>query len=339
MRAKGNRAAMLMGVVMICVLGVFSRVGGAEITPIVSATLNGSTEGVLVPGQPGIFEIEITHPDLWEDALEPIRLELGAGASWTNALKWSVQDASGSEVVWPLAMLPVTSTSIVLDREYVGQVFLLLSPGASLAIPIGTYAMDFALDTRVGAPGGAWMGMAQAIQLEIRVGAEVGELTASEITRKQIVLAQYYALRGDFVAAQAVVDLLLTTQPRSQDALRAKAEILRLSGKVKDALAVSDIAIGVFAEDFPNSPEPPLDILELHSELTVLAAVGLKVTSAALVNGQITIVWEGETGKQYRVESSSDFVTWRVDASGVTAFNWSGSVGPGMRFFRIVVEE
>src|SRR6185369_9899733 len=94
--AKTNCAAATLGVAMLCMLGLFPRVVGEEVTPIVSATLNGSTEGVLVPGQPGIFEIEIMHPDFWEDALEPIRLEQGGGVSWTNALKWSVQNADGS---------------------------------------------------------------------------------------------------------------------------------------------------------------------------------------------------------------------------------------------------
>ena len=315
----------------------------AEVAPIISATLNGSTEAVLHAGRPGIFEVEITHPELWEETLTPIRLEQAAGVSWTNAIKSTVFDAAGSAVMWPLEMRPVTSTTITLDHEQVGRLHFLLAPADTLALGVGTYAVEFVLDTRADAAEGGWAGIADAIQLNVRVEVEPGTLTAEEIIRRQSQLAQYHALKGDFVAAGALLDGLLATQPRSLEALRMKASVLEAAGNYEGALLLTENALSLFREDQPDPPEPPRDLLDYRYTLNALLLnAGVKITSATARAGELQLIWEGEEGKTYGVESSSDFRAWRIDASGLTAVNgfvnWSGNVAAGTRFFRIVVE-
>src|SRR5436309_832257 len=86
--------------------GCFVRpISGVEPAPVVSATLNGSLDATLFQGQPAIFEVQLTHPNLWDDTSQPIRLEQANDVSWTNALTSKITGPSGV-VSWPVWMRP-----------------------------------------------------------------------------------------------------------------------------------------------------------------------------------------------------------------------------------------
>jgi hypothetical protein len=324
-------------------LGSLGNSPAADAEPIVSATLNGSSDAVLFLGQAGVFEVEIAHPDMWEDTLEPIRIELANGVSWTNAVKCNVFNAAGDAVTWPLWMRPATNQTITLDQNQVGRLYFLISPQDTLALAPGNYTVQFILDTQANAAAGAWAGMADSIRMDVSVLAEPANLTDVQLARRAMQLAQYYALKEDYSAALNALDLLLATQPRSLEALRMKAAVLEATGNATDALTLLDNAFGIFTQDNPNPPEPPRELLnQLYVLQTIASPTVVRITTATAVNGELRIEWGGQDGASYRVESSANFHTWQSEATGLVSaagtVKWSGPVGPGSRFFRVVVE-
>lgn len=324
-------------------LGSRLSVTAAVAEPMVSATLNGSSGAVLYTGQAAVFAVEIAHSDLWEETIEPIRLELADGTAWTNALKCVVSNSIGDAVAWPLWMRPATNQTITLDQQHGARLFFLISPQDTLTLAPGTYAVQFVLDTRTNAAAGAWSGMTDSIRMDVNVQAEPGNLSEIQIASRALQLAQYFALREDYAAGLSALDLLLTTQPRSIEALRLKAAILESKGEAAAALLVVDDAVRMFMEDEPNSPEPPQALLDQMQTLTALSVSGVvKITTATILIGQLKIEWTGAESASYRVESSVDFRAWQTEATGLSSetgmLSWNGAVGAGARFFRIVVE-
>jgi hypothetical protein len=310
---------------------------------MVSATLNGSSGAVLYTGQAAVIAVEIAHSDLWEETIEPIRLELADGTAWTNALKCVVSNSTGDAVAWPLWMRPATNQTMTLDREVGARLFFLISPQDTLTLAAGAYSVQFVLDTRTNAAAGAWSGMADSIRMDVNVQAEPANLTDVQVASRAVQLAQYFALREDYTAGLNALDLLLTAQPRSIEALRLKAAILEVKGEAAAALLVVDDALQIFIEEEPNSPEPPQALLDQMQTLTALSVSGVvKITTATILIGQLKIEWTGAESASYRVESSVDFRAWQTEAAGLSSatgmVSWNGTVGPGSRFFRIVLE-
>jgi len=310
---------------------------------MVSAALNGTSDSVLYLGQPGVFEVEIAHPDLWEDTLAPIRIELENGAPWTNALKCAVLDGMGNVVAWPLWMRPATNQTITLDQNRVGRLYFLISPQDTLTLAPGNYTVQFVLDTRTNAAPGAWAGIADSIRMDVSVQAEPANLTDVQRIRRAVLWAKYYALKEDYASAVNTLDQLLITQPRSIEVLRMKAAVLEAAGNASAALTLLDDTVGVFMQDNPQPLEAPLELLNQRSALQgLIMQASVRITTAAAVNGELRIGWDAQEGASYRVESSSDFRSWQSETNGLTAVggivNWSASLGPGTRFFRVVVE-
>ncbi|HUS37714.1 MAG TPA: hypothetical protein VM680_20360, partial [Verrucomicrobiae bacterium] len=297
------RAALLACCAMLWFASRMSlAAAGAE--PMVSATLNGSSGTVLYTGQAGVFTVEIAHSELWEETLDPIRLELADGTAWTNALKCIVSNSIGDAVIWPLWMRPATNQTITLDQQHVGRLFFLIAPQDTLTLAPGLYSVQFVLDTQTNAAPGAWSGVADSIRMDINVQAEPATLSDVQVAARALQLAQYYALREDYAAGLGALDLLLTTQPRSIEALRLKAALLQLKGNAAAALLVVDDALQIFIEDEPNSPEPPQALLDQMDTLTALSVSGpVKITAATILLGQLKIEWTGAENASYRVES------------------------------------
>jgi hypothetical protein len=333
----------LLACCLLCAVGFERSLKAADAEPIVSATLNGSSDAVLFLGQAGVFEVEIAHPDMWEDTLEPIRIELANGASWTNAVKCNVFNAADVAVTWPLWMRPATNQTITLDQNQVGRLYFLISPQDTLTLTPGNYAVQFVLDTQANAAAGAWAGMADSIRMDVSVLVEPANLTDVQLARRAMQLAQYDALKEDYSAALNALNVLLTTQPRSIEALRLKAALLELTGNAEAALTLLDDAFGIFTQDNPNPPEPPRELLnQLYVLQTITSPAVVRITTATAVNGELRIEWGGQDSASYRVESSADFHAWQSEATGLVSatgtVKWSGPVGQGSRFFRVVVE-
>jgi hypothetical protein len=336
------RRWMLLRILLVTIAPASVHIANA-FDPLVSATLNGSSTPLLFRGRPGIFEIELMHPDLWETTLQPILIEQAGGISWANSLKPSVLNESGAIAPWPLWMRPVTAKTLTLDGEHIGKVFFLLSPEETTAFIDGVYSVEFVLDTRPGAVAGSWFGVTRSVRMDVRVQAAPAILTPVQLARRQILLGQYHALRNDLIAAGAAVNALLLTQPRNLGGLRAKAMILEAGGDFIQALSVTDEALRIFDLENSNPPEPPRDLLKLRAELTEKAPItSLRIASAMILNGQVSITWAGDVGTQYTLQSSADIRAWAAAATGLQAVNgtvvWSGAVTTGVRFFRIIVE-
>jgi hypothetical protein len=315
----------------------------ASVDPMVSATLNGSSDAVLYVGQPAVFELEIAHPDLWEGTLEPIQIELANGVSWTNAVKCRVFSSAGDAVTWPLWMRPATNHTIALDQNVVARLCYLISPQDTLALAPGNYSVQFVLDTQSNAAAGGWAGTADSIRMDVGVQEEPANLSEVQLARRATLLAEYYALREDYPAGLTALDLLLVTQPRSIEALRLKAELLELAGNSHAALALLDDAVGVFMQDNPHPQEAPLQLLNQRSVVQGLVRqAGVRIITATAINGDLRIGWDGQEGVTYRVESSSDFRSWQTETNGLTVVsgivNWTTSLGPGAQFYRVVLE-
>jgi hypothetical protein len=65
----------------------------------------------------------------------------------------------------------------------------------------------------------------------------------------------------------------------------------------------------------------------------------LELSSVSVKNNTLTLQWPNESGKQYQVESTTDFMSWKVEATGLTGtgavITWSQTLPGPTGFYRV----
>lgn len=197
-------------------------------------------------------EIDRRVPRGWPLLLTQVAARTGADAVLLDAssLEFSIEDADGARVSWPLERLTALPASSILDdaNEQLEVVWALTAAQTS-ALPLGRYVARL-----------SWAGR-RAAPLEFEV-VEPGPDTPLSVRRRASLEARAALLRDDARRALEVVDAALVEQPRDATLLVWRAKALAASGALADALVAIDAAVERALADDPAGSEPPVTVFE-----------------------------------------------------------------------------
>jgi hypothetical protein len=306
-------------------------------SPWLTASINESRLPVLSHGWPLLLEVDLLHPTLFDTNAAPLLISSGTG-SWAQSLQVSVLDGRGQAQTWPLHLYGSSSNSITLDADHAGQLLYYLAPPETATIPAGNYTVGVSLSVTNPPDTNAWQGQVSSVPVQLTLNDESVPLNDADTERKQKLLASYHLLMSQPQQANADIDQLLSVQPTNIDALVFKSYLVRVSNQPLQAESLLSAAIEQFYSAFPDSQEPPLDMLRQRGQLWHILANSL-VAQAVVAGNQLTLIWNSTPGQTYVIETSSDLQTWSAVGTNVTASSaattWMSSVGSRAAFFRV----
>jgi uncharacterized protein (TIGR03437 family) len=231
---------------------------GAQGTPELGLDVNGQSEAVVSKGWPLLVRVVVIAADN-----QPVSIGLSSGA-WTQALRLTITDPSGTVQNWPVQLIAPVSNSLSLSGIKTGEAVWLVSPTDTVNLAAGLYSLSVVLNTTASAGAGTWSGTVQSNGATLQIQAEPASLSAEDEASKYLALAAYARLRGDATGAKSALDTLISHQPDILEAYSEKADLLAAAGDYAGALALSQQALDKFKASHPNAAEAPV-ILNLRA--------------------------------------------------------------------------
>ena len=309
----------------------------ADSLPVLTASINESRTPVLSRGWPLLLEVDLLHPSIFDTNAPPLLLATGSG-NWAQSLQVSVVDGAGQAQAWPLHLYSSPSNSVTLDAGHAGQLLYYLAPSETAAVSVGNYEIDVTLAVTNSPDTNSWQGQVSSVPVQLTLNNEPVPLSDADTESKQKLLASYHLLMAQPQQANADIDQLLVAQPTNINAMVFKSYLLRTSNQPLQAESLLSSAIDQFYTAFPDSQEPPLDMLRQRDQLWQILANSL-IVQAVMSGRQLTLSWASSPGQTYIVETSTDLQTWSVVGTNVTAGSgvttWSTGRGSGSAFYRV----
>ncbi len=237
---------------------------------IISASANGTLITIIEQGWPLLVSAHIIHAGLSEDDVIPVIVSGGAG-SWSDAMTLTVTDSSSNPVSWPFHPAYATVGDLTVDADSGGALWWWLTPEETALLAPGVYHLTTAIDSSALADPFSNHPPATSVPVRITVGTGglrspgVGTMAAG--AADPFLIAQYHILRGDDSTALAAIDQFLQGDTADVGGLGYRAELLRVMGKPREALAAYTAAVGAYFSSSPDSTEPPFQLLRGYYEL------------------------------------------------------------------------
>ena len=309
----------------------------ASVDPSVACTVNGLHSIHVFQGWPLMLEAALFHPQIFDTNAPPLNIAADAGR-WSDLLTLQVQDASGTNVSWPFALLNSPGAAVTLDGQHMVQLMWVLSPQQTSLLVTGAYEITVTLDTTSVSNPAAWIGAITALPVELQLDTEPLPLTPAQTEAKYRTLAQYYSALGNSAEALNQINLLLQSDSNNIGGLSFKGALLAEAGRNRDALAAVDQALAQVHAQSTNAPEAPLELLHLRFDLMQALLPG-RISSVAVSNESVFLQWNANPGHTYNLEHSPDLQTWMPLAPGLVAttnvVSWSTNGMQTREFFRI----
>lgn len=303
---------------------------------VVSASVNQSTEVEVPRGWPLLLEIALLHPSMFDSNAVPV-LICSTNGSWSNALQIRALNTQGQIQNWPLHPAPMTNETLILTDAVGGRLLWWLSPQETAQLAPGQYELRVTLQTTNITKPSAWKGVVESVPVLITITNEPPVLTEADVEEKHRLLARYALLQGGEQQARQEIAALLAAYPTNIGGLTLSMYLKKRAGLFAEALQTTELALAQVDAQNPLAQEPPLELLHNLSELqNILAPPAL---SFALASGQLTLRWNGRPELTYKVETSSNLLSWFVRSTNLTAvsnvFTWSTNLTGPQQFFRV----
>jgi tetratricopeptide (TPR) repeat protein len=206
---------------------------------------------------------------------EPIRaVQLGDDtAAWDTFVRFAqlTPDGKPQPLGWPLKALgPAQSKTLRLDGETTAQLDWALDPTTALAITPGEYQIVAVLEVPAEAKLAAerWRGRTQSDPVKLSVKEKPAQFTKADEENFNLSLARYYDATGDARGALQYAEKALAANPKSIPASILVGEVREGLGDLKGALEGYKNAQHEFYQQYPNSYEAPLYLIDRTISVT-----------------------------------------------------------------------
>ena len=219
-------------------------------SPELDLDINGQADAVVARGWPLLIRVAVMSADS-----QQVNVGLKSGA-WTQALRLTVTDQSGTAQNWPMQLIPPASPGLSLSGIDSTEVVWLVAPGDTASITAGLYNLSATLDTTSSAASGSFSGSVKSNGAAVTLNVEAAPLSAEDEASKYLAFAAYARLRGDTQAVGSALDTLIAHQPAILEAQVEKGDLLAAGGDYAGALALYQQALAKFLAANPNAAEP-----------------------------------------------------------------------------------
>ncbi len=192
---------------------------------------------------------------------KPITIKAKNGA-WCETLVVTIKGPSGAAVKLPLHLVKQEGAAITLGVNDMAEVAWWLSPDESKGLAEGAYTISVGFDPKLLTDGINH----KSDNYYLSVVKEPSPLDKETQENKDLSLASFHILKGDFPAAAAIISKVLASNPESIGGHRLNGQLLAASGKPEQALSSLDTAWDIYDKKYPDAC-PPRGILAERSAI------------------------------------------------------------------------
>ena len=205
----------------------------------------------------------------------PVRaVQLGDDtAGWDTFVRFAqlTPDGKQQSLGWPLKALgPAASKTLRLDGETTAQLDFALDPTTAAAITPGEYQIVAVLEVPAEAKLAAerWRGRTESDPVKLSVKEKPAQFTKADEENFNLSLARYNDATGDSRGALQYAEKALAVNPKSIPASILVGEVREGMGDLKGALEGYKNAEHEFYQQYPNSYEAPLYLIDKTISVT-----------------------------------------------------------------------
>ena len=175
-KARKSRCTVLHTATALLLGGAAAMsVRAASVDPSIACTVNGLHSIRLFQGWPLMLEATLFHPQIFDSNAPPLSIAADAGR-WSDLLNLQIQDVSGTNVSWPLALLNSPGAAVTLDGQHMVQLMWSLTPQQTSLLATGAYEITVTLDTRSVSSLATWIGAVTALPVELQLDSRAAPI-------------------------------------------------------------------------------------------------------------------------------------------------------------------